>query len=74
MAKAADTGVVVALTSFVGPGDLPVGKGDLFASDDPLVKKYPDLFGPVSVRLSGLSSEPVIERATAAPGEKRGGS
>jgi hypothetical protein len=60
----------VALDSFEGGVGLLVKKGDLYASDDPLVAKYPTLFGPVVVK----SSVPVerIESATAAPGEKRG--
>jgi hypothetical protein len=69
-AKAAEPQIVMALTSFVGGAGLTVIKGDLFAADDPIVKKHPTLFGPVALRRSG--SEPRIEQATAAPGEKRG--
>jgi hypothetical protein len=68
-AKAAEPQIVMALTSFVGPAALTVIKGDLFAADDPIVKKYPTLFGPPALR---RSVEPRIEQATAAPGEKRG--
>jgi hypothetical protein len=72
MAKAAAE-VMVALASFVGAvGSLEVNvrEGWLFASDDPIVKKYPTLFGPVAVRQSVAGGR--IEQATAAPGEKRG--
>ena len=72
MAKAAAE-VMVALTSFVGVvGKLEVAvrEGWLFASDDPIVKKYPSLFGPVPIRQSVTGGH--IEQATAAPGEKRG--
>lgn len=70
---AAEPQVVVALASFigaVGKTEIMVREGFLFASDDPLVKKHPSLFGPVQVRRS--VPEPAIETATAAPGEKRG--
>lgn len=66
---AAEPQVVMALTSFVGGASLYVIKGDLFAADDPLVKKHPALFGPVVVKRSVAER---IEQATAAPGEKRG--
>jgi hypothetical protein len=69
-AKAAEPQIVMALTSFVGPGSLTVIRGDLFAADDPIVKKHPEMFGPPALRRSGV--EPRIEQATAAPGEKRG--
>lgn len=37
------------------------------SSDDPAYKAHPDLFSPVADK-----ARPVIESATAAPGEKRG--
>ena len=40
--------------------------GDLVAANDPAVKKWPHLFGPIEHINRG------IEQATAAPGEKRG--
>ena len=46
----------------LGGGDLHFRAGDLFAADHQAVKKWPHLFGP---------SQPVVEQATAAPGEKR---
>ena len=67
----ADTQVMVASTAFIGAVGktiVTVRTGDLFSSDDPAVKKWPQHFRPVSVRSSGAR----IEQATAAPGEKRG--
>jgi len=71
---AAEPQVMVALTSFVGAVgkvDIDVREGHLYAADDPIVKKFPALFGPVVVRRSVPETAP-IEQATAAPGEKRG--
>lgn len=74
MAKAAaEPRIVRALASFVGAvggADIDIRAGDLFAGDDPVVKKWPDSFGPVVVRVSAPG--PRIEQATAGPGEKRG--
>lgn len=67
---AAEPQIVMALTSFVGSASIVVVKGDLYAGDDPLVKKHPSLFGPVTVKRSGPADR--VEQATAAPGEKRG--
>jgi len=39
-----------------------VAAGDIYASDDPLVKRYPEKFEPVDGK---------VERATANPGEVR---
>jgi hypothetical protein len=62
---------MVALTGFVCAvrgTNVIVRPGDLFAPDDAVVKNNPAAFGPAPIRESG----PVIEQATAAPGEKRG--
>jgi hypothetical protein len=67
---AAEPQIVMALTSFVGGAALTVIEGDLFAADDPIVKKHPKLFGPVALRRS--VPEQRVEQATAGPGEKRG--
>jgi hypothetical protein len=67
---AAEPQVVAALTSFVGLGGQVVLEGDLFASDDPTVTKWPTLFTPAAPRRT--TDGPRIEQATAAPGEKRG--
>lgn len=50
-------------------GTIRIREGDVWAADDPLVKSRPDLFSskPVSVH----RTVPVVEQATAAPGEKR---
>jgi len=49
-----------------------VHAGDLFWADDPVVKAAPSLFGPPTIRETpGRASSPVVEQATAAPGEKR---
>lgn len=54
-----------------------VQKGTHWPADDPIVRARPDLFSPdprygmlYSVEPDGYG-EPVIEQATAAPGEKR---
>lgn len=60
----------VALDSFAGGVGIFVRKGDLYAADDPVVLKYPTLFGDVVVKSSVQPAR--VERATAAPGEKRG--
>ncbi len=70
---AAEPQIMVALASFVGAVgnvEVVVRQGDLFATEDAIVRKFPQMFGRVEVRRS--VSEPVIEQATAAPGEKRG--
>lgn len=70
MAKAAAEIMEVA-SAFSGPlGAFTAG--ELFWSDDPLVRKYPQLFRPITVRSSVRRTEPLVEQATAAPGEKRG--
>ena len=76
MAKAVEPSPVhAALDSFVGAVDgetLRITKGELFETNHPAVKKWPELFGPVTFPHPTRRSEPVIEQATAAPGEKRG--
>ena len=46
-------------------------KGEVYAADDPIVAKYPELFEPLVVSDS-RSRGPLVEQATAAPGEQRG--
>jgi hypothetical protein len=68
---AADPQVMVALESFtgrLGKTEINIVRGDLFPADDPVVRRWSELFGPVRLRSSG----PVVEQATAGPGEKRG--
>jgi hypothetical protein len=64
--------IVAAKTAFSGSvngKDIDVQEGDLFSADDPVVKKWGELFVPAKVR---STASPRIEQATAAPGEKRG--
>jgi hypothetical protein len=62
--------VVEVVAGFVCPAGIFVA-GQLYRSDDPVVVNYPDQFRPLRV-LSTVKREPVVEQATAAPGEKRG--
>lgn len=70
--------LVQALGSFTvqtTSGPLQVKRGDLFRSDDPLVKKHRPAFGAPTVRDStalfpGYTAL-AVETATAAPGEHR---
>ena len=67
MAATTDQTFVV-LQSFVGrvgDEDRAFREGDLIRANDPAVKKWPHLFGPVRF------THDRIEQATAAPGEKR---
>jgi hypothetical protein len=49
--------------------------GDPWDPDDPVVREHPDLFGPEppeeSIRRT-TAPRPPVERATRAPGERRG--
>lgn len=67
MAKA-ETSVVATTSGYFGVNgeSIAVVEGETFRSDDPVVKKYPQFFK------AARAAEPVIEYATAAPGEKRG--
>lgn len=44
---------------------------DLFHDDDPVVRAHPDMFVPVTANAG--RARHVVEQATAAPGEFRGG-
>jgi hypothetical protein len=78
MAKATgERALLVAITSGVtAMPDAPhlvVRQGDTFWSDHPAVKRNPDWFAPFTpTHETPGSTEPRIEQATAAPGEKRG--
>ena len=66
--KTSTASPLVALDSFVGrlgKEDVVILAGETFAPDHPAVKKWPRQFGRAD-------TSPVIETATAAPGEKRG--
>jgi hypothetical protein len=66
MAKTEQTVVALASGYFgVNGNSVLVIEGETFRADDAVVKKYPKHF-------TRTDSAPVIEQATAAPGEKRG--
>jgi hypothetical protein len=50
-------------------------QGEIVDSSDPVFKRSPELFGPIAVRGSvsapAPTPEPVVEQASAAPGEQR---
>lgn len=73
MAKAvALDGIVEVATAFSGPSGSFI-KGTLFRADDPLVRKHPQFFKPAVLNSTvKRTAEPVVEQATAGPGEKRG--
>ena len=48
---------------------VPVRRGEVWFAEDPFVKAYPDLFSEHPPRARG--TEPEVEQASAAPGEKR---
>jgi hypothetical protein len=73
MVKETEATIVRALQAFVADVDgaaVPIYLGDLFEADHPLVRKQPQLFGPVLIRYPVVRDRPV-EQATAVPGEKR---
>jgi hypothetical protein len=70
------------ITTSIGGRTVAINAGEAWAADDPVVEARPDLFAdaPESVRRSGgriaerkrrRGSDAPVERATAAPGEKR---
>ena len=58
-----------ALTGGLGGKIVEVRAGDLAESNADVVKQWPSIWVPLKVR---FRAGPVIETATAAPGEKRG--
>lgn len=57
--------------SFVGSLDgkeVEYHTGEIVDAEDPALRKWPDAFEPMVVR----EHRPVVEQATAAPGERRG--
>jgi len=55
-------------------GQSPISKGDVWDSEADLVRERPDLFSTEPTRVRGQKARPEtppVERATAAPGEKR---
>ena len=51
-----------------GGKDVKVTKGQVVDANDPLVKAFPAMFAPQEYE---RFAPPVVEQATAAPGEKR---
>ena len=60
----------------IGKNELEYHKGDLVDAADPALKKFPHLFEELAlrghIRVSPEPDEKPVEKATAAPGEKRG--
>ncbi len=60
------------VTEFAGRS-VHVNAGEAWAADDPFVTANPGMFGPPpSLRRTSAAPVPKVERATRAPGEKRG--
>jgi hypothetical protein len=60
-------------TTFVitlGDRDVEYHAGELVDADDPAYKRLPEHFGPIQFK--HRTAEKPVEKATAAPGEKRG--
>jgi hypothetical protein len=73
MAAKADAPRLLVVAIAFATADEVFYAGDLVDADHPAVKKYPDSFGPLVVQHPAQrGAGPVIEQATAAPGEKRG--
>jgi hypothetical protein len=77
MAKAVEPApIYVVLDSFttvVGGVEVTYHKGEPVDPADPLLRKSPQSFGPlVFPHPVKRTAEPAVERATSAPGEKRG--
>lgn len=73
MARTADL-ILQANTSFnatVGGVAVAIHEGETIDADHPLAQRYPEYFQSVKV-MHRTPRTPVIEQATAAPGEKRG--
>ena len=69
-----------AIQTFHAPGGLTVVEGSLFDDKEPVVREYPAMFEDADVAALRLTdappvfravAAPVVEQATAAPGEKR---
>lgn len=71
MAKEAVLQVTTSFHATVGGEQMFFRAGDLVDADHPAVKKWPGYFGEPKVT-HRVKSEPVVEQATAAPGQKRG--
>jgi len=76
-------GIVYATFSTWVTPTVAISRGEAWAADDPVVRSHPDWFSdsPPDVRTStgesytagtAARANPVVEQATAVPGEKRG--
>lgn len=66
--------IYMVTTTFVitiGDWDVEYHAGEIVDGDDPALKRVPEHFGPVEFKHHKADEKPV-EKATAAPGEKRG--
>jgi len=52
-------------------GRVHINVDQVWEADDPFVKSHPDLFSDVPQKVHRTTTAPVIETATAAPGEVR---
>ena len=68
MAKADIYQVMADFITTIDGAEVEYHKGEVVEADDPALKRLPMYFGP----LVFVHHRPVIEQATAAPGEKRG--
>ena len=72
---ATPTGFLRATTSFSVTVDgvaVPVATGDTIPVDHPWASRFPEYFEPFTPTYAWRDADPIIEQATAAPGEKRG--
>jgi hypothetical protein len=58
-----------ALSGGLGGKIVEIHEGDLAEPNAAVVKQWPSIWVPLNVR---FRADPVVEQATAAPGEKRG--
>ena len=68
MAKADIYMVIADFVTTIDGAEVEYHKGEVVEADDPALKRMPHFFGP----LVFAHRRPLIEQATAAPGEKRG--
>jgi len=68
MAKADIYMVIADFVTTIDGDEVEYHKGEVVEADDPAVKLLPMYFGPLVFR----HRRPLIEQATAGPGEKRG--
>ena len=65
--------IYMVIASFIGSlngVEVEYHEGEIVDADDPALAKWPRHFGPVA--FPHRKATPVVEQATAAPGQKRG--